>query len=109
MTIDPCIQASRLLSDAITTYLTASKALTKASEHAAQTSTGMDGAARREAYQALTELGDKVRLAQRNVGRVVQSVRKVLPPADIEAIARKLDGRDSLDSVALLVKTALAG
>lgn len=109
MTIDPRIKASRALSDAITTYLQASKALTSASERATQTSTGIDGAARREAYQALTELGDKVRLAQRNITLIVQKAKKVLPPADIEAIAKKLDGRDSLDSVALLVKTALAG
>ena len=103
------VPADRLLSDAITNYLKASKALAAASERATQSSGSTDGAARRDAYKALTELGDQVRLAQRRLTRTVQQVRRVMSPADIEALAKKLDSRDHLDSAFLLVKTALAG
>lgn len=101
--------AERLLTDAISNYLHSSKALTVASERAMQTTGSTDGAARREAYRALTELGDQVRLSQRQLTKTVQQVRRVMPAADIEALAKKLDSRDSLDSAFLLVKTALAG
>lgn len=100
--------AERLLSDAISAYLQASKSLAAASERAMQTTGSIDGSARRDAYKVLTELGDQVRLAQRQLTRTVQQVRRVMPAADIETIAKKLDSRDSLDSAFLLVKTALS-
>lgn len=108
ITIDPCVQASRLLTQAISAYLEASKALGDASEQASQASVGRDAAVRRSAYQALTELGAKVRFAERNLVRISRQVHRVLSVADMEAIAKKLDRRDSVDSAWVLVKAAVA-
>lgn len=108
-TIDPTIQAARLLTVAITEYLTVAETLADASERAAQATTGKDATARRGAYQALTELGAKMRLTERNLVRAAQKVRAVLTVADMEGIAKKLDRRDAVDSAWVLVKAAVAG
>ena len=109
LTIDPTIQATRVLTVAITEYLTVAKTLADASERASRATTGKDAAARRDAYQALTELGAKMRLTERNLVRAAQKVRAVLTVADMEAIAKKLDRRDAVDSAWVLVKAAVAG
>ncbi len=107
--MDPTIQATRLLTAAITEYLAVAKTLADASERASQATTGKDTAARRDAYQVLTELGAKMRLTERNLVRAAQKVRAVLTVADMEAIAKKLDRRDAVDSAWVLVKAAVAG
>ncbi|WP_448203883.1 hypothetical protein [Azospirillum sp. sgz302134] len=106
---DPKLEARRQLTDAIATYLQLCKDLTGATERATATSGGIDSAARRKAYQALTELGDQVRLAQRRLMTTARQARRYIPVAEIEDIAKKLDKRDSTESAAVLVKSALAG
>lgn len=108
ITIDPTIRATRLLTEAITAYVAASKTLADASERAFQASAGRDASARRNAYQALTELGDKVRLAERHLARTAQQVHAVLTATDMENIAKKLDRRDTPDSAWVLVKAIAA-
>ena len=107
--IDPKIEARRRLTEAITTYLQLCKDLTAATERATETSGSTDSAARRSAYQTLTELGDQVRLAQRRLETAARQARKVMPIAEIEDVAKKLDKRDSTESAAVLVKAALVG
>jgi len=107
--VDPKTEARRLLTEAIATYLQTCKDLAAATERATEASGSIDTSARRKAYQALTELGDQVRLAQRRLTTVARQVRRVLPPAEIEDVAKKLDKRDSTESAAVLVKAALAG
>lgn len=106
---DPKSVARRQITEAITAYLQACKELAAATERATETSSSIDTSARRKAYQALTELGDRVRLAQRRLTTVAKQARRVLPLADIEEVAKKLDKRDSTESAAVLVKSALVG
>jgi len=105
--IDPKIEARRQLTEAITTYLQLCKDLTAATERATETSSSTDSAARRSAYQALTQLGDQVRLAQRRLATSAKQARRVMPVAEIEDVAKKLDKRDTTESAAVLVKAAL--
>ncbi len=107
--VDPKLEARRRLTDAIATYLQVCTELAAATERASATSGSIDTAARRKAYQTLTELGDQVRLAQRRLVTVSRQVRRIMPVVDIEDVAKKLDKRDTPESAAVLVKAALAG
>ncbi|TWA85664.1 hypothetical protein FBZ83_103256 [Azospirillum brasilense] len=104
---DPRTEARRLLTDAISTYLQSCKDLAAATERATETSGSIDTQARRKAYQTLTELGDQVRLAQRRLVTAAKQARRVMPVAEIEEVAKKLDKRDTTESAAVLVKAAL--
>lgn len=105
--IDPKTETRRNLTEAITTYLQLCKDLAAATERATAMSGSTDSAARRSAYQTLTELGDQVRLAQRRLANSARQARKVMPLAEIEDVAKKLDKRDTTESAAVLVKAAL--
>lgn len=105
--IDPRITARRTLTEAVAAYLALCKELASATEHATQATSSIDTAARRRAYQRLTELGDQVRLAQRGLANAARQARRVMPAAEIDAIAKGLDKRDTTDSAPVLIKEAL--
>jgi len=105
--IDPKITARRTLTESITVYLALCKELAGATEQATQATSSIDTSARRRAYQRLTELGDQVRLAQRGLAEAARRARRVLPPTEIDTIAKTLDKRDSTDSAPVLIKEAL--
>ena len=105
--IDPRVTARRALTEAITVYLALCKELAGATEQATQATGSIDTGARRRAYQRLSELGDQVRLAQRGLANAARQARRVMPPADIDALAKTLDKRDTTDSAPVLIKEAL--
>lgn len=105
--IDPKITARRMLTDAVTAYLALCKELASATEHASKATGSIDTGARRRAYQRLTELGDQTRLAQRGLANAARQARRVMPFAEIDAIAKALDKRDTTDSAPVLIKEAL--
>lgn len=105
--LDPRVTVRRTLTEAITVYLALSKDMAGATEHATHVTSSIDTAARRRAYQRLTELGDQVRLAQRGLANAARRARRVMPPAEIDAIAKSLDKRDTPDSAPVLIKEAL--
>lgn len=107
MPLDPLFQANRTLTEAITGYLQANNELAAAAERATAASAGMDAAVRRRAFQELSERGDRARFARRDLIGAVRRLRGTLPAAQIEALAVRLDGRESADSALSLVRTIL--
>lgn len=107
MSLDPVFRANRILTDAITRYLQTANDLAAAAERASAASLGRNMAERRNAFQELSERGTQARVARQHLTTTVRTLRARLPPAQIEALAVKLDARESADSALTLVRTVL--
>ncbi|CAO3380762.1 hypothetical protein FBZ82_102133 [Azospirillum brasilense] len=107
MSLDPLLQANRILTEAISNYLQSSNELAAAAERATAASAGRDATTRRLAFQELSERGNQARFAKKHLTDTVRRLRATLPPAQIEAVAAKLDGRESAESALTLVRTIL--
>lgn len=101
------MQANRILTDAITKYLQANNELAAAAERASAASAGRDAATRRQAFQDLSERGNQARFAKRHLTHTVRRLRSTVPAPQIEALASRLDGRESAESALTLVRTVL--
>lgn len=107
MSLDPLLQANRILTEAITKYLQSNNELTAAAERASAASAGRDATIRRQAFQELSECGNRARFAKRHLTDTVRRLRSTVPAPQIEALASKLDGRESAESALTLVRTVL--
>ena len=108
MSLDPLFQANRTLTEAITRYLRTANDLTTAAERASAASLGVDMNERRAAFRDLSERGSEARVARQHLTNTVRRLRERLPGPQIEALAVKLDGRESADSALTLVRTILS-
>ena len=100
-------EATSALETAILTYRSVRLSLDETSDQISYSSQSRSPAVRRDAFQQLTELGQRRVHSERTLRQTALAARRVLTPEAIEAIALQHDGKESDDSALTLIRTVL--